>query len=76
VANINQNNFNEAKANRDHVDKEIRDTASWIDWAHGRIAEIARRSAELADQRCYANALFVKSLKDHSDALEVVRLLR
>ena len=49
VANINKANFDEAKANRDHVDKEIRDAVSWIDWAHGRLAEIARRSAELSD---------------------------
>ena len=49
VANINKANFDEAKANRDHVDKEIRDSVSWMDWAHGRLAEIARRSAELSD---------------------------
>lgn len=48
----------------------------WIDWAHGRLAEIDRKTEELQDQRCYANGLFVRSLSSHIDALEVVKLLK
>jgi uncharacterized protein YdiU (UPF0061 family) len=76
VANINKGNFDEAKEYRNHIDKEIGDSVNWINWAHGRLAEIARKTAELLDQRCYSNGLFVKSLKTHADALEVVKLLK
>lgn len=45
-------------------------------WAEGRLAEIERMTESLRESRCYANALFVKSLKDHGDALNVVNLLK
>jgi hypothetical protein len=52
------------------------DSINYVQWANNRLAEISRRSEELSDQRCYANALFVKAIKDHQEALEVVKLLK
>lgn len=58
------------------MEGEIRDNYAWISWAEGRLAEIDRRSESLGELRCYANALFVKSLADHEDAVNVVKLLQ
>ena len=76
VANINKVNWNNAKAYREDIEKQLVDSVNFVKWANGRLAEIARRSEALSDQRCYANALFVKAIKDHQEALAVVQLLK
>jgi len=76
VANINKQNWVDAKNYRENLEKQLTESFNWVKWANNRLAEIARRSEELSDQRCYANSLFVKAIKDHQDALEVVKLLK
>jgi len=63
VVDFNRRSFNEAKAHRDWVDSEIRDTLEFINWAHARIAELEKRSVDLQEMRCFSNGLFVRSIK-------------
>ncbi|KAM3131266.1 hypothetical protein pb186bvf_016584 [Paramecium bursaria] len=76
VAALNKKNLDNIAAVRADVEAQIKDTYGWINFAEGRLAEIARKSETLGELRCYANALFVKSLADHADALGVVQLLK
>jgi hypothetical protein len=63
VVDMNRRSFNDAKAHRDWVDSEIRDSSEFIEWAHARIAEISKRSIDLEEMRCFSNGLFVRSIK-------------
>jgi len=76
VANINKANWENARDYRENLEHQLIDSVNWVNWANNRLTEIARRSEELSDQRCYANSLFVKAISDHQDALEVVTLLK
>jgi len=57
------------------IETEISDTQAYLVWIINRRNAITKRLADLADQRCYSNMLFVKSLKEHKDALLVIDLL-
>lgn len=48
----------------------------YIQWIADRLSEIERKKEELSDARCYANALFVKALKEHKDAQHVIVFLK
>jgi hypothetical protein len=45
-------------------------------WITNRRNSINARRETLREHRCYANLMFVKALKEHDEALEVVRWLR
>ncbi|CAK71875.1 unnamed protein product (macronuclear) [Paramecium tetraurelia] len=75
VASLNKQQWERLGAVRTDVEAQVRDGYSWLAWAEARLAEIERRNAQLQDQRCWANGLFVKSLADHADAIAVVQLL-
>jgi hypothetical protein len=68
--------FSKTRAQREWVDNEYKNAGDYIVWAQGRIAEIDRRSTELEEFRCFSNGLFVRSIKQHQDALGVIRLLK
>ncbi|KAM3137452.1 hypothetical protein pb186bvf_010425 [Paramecium bursaria] len=76
VSLLNKKNYDNLAAVRADVEAQIRDTYGWLNFAEGRLAEIARKTESLQELRCYANALFVKSLADHQDAINVVQLLK
>jgi hypothetical protein len=76
VMDINRKTWQDAKDHRDWVDGEVKAAIDFINWAHGRIAEIDRRGVELEEMRCFSNGLFVRSIKQHQDALEVIRVLK
>jgi hypothetical protein len=44
VANINAGNVDNAKSVTARVENDIKDTHAWINWANGRLAEIAFRT--------------------------------
>jgi hypothetical protein len=58
------------------VKTELTDTVNYIAWIKSRKIEIARKLKTLGDQRCYSNAMFIKALKEHKDALDVIELLK
>lgn len=76
IRDANLQILNDAKAHTLFIETELNDTIAYIDWIHKRKQEIHDKLADLADQRCYANAMFVKALKEHMDGLRVIRLLR
>lgn len=45
-------------------------------WINQRRTAIHKREESLREQRCYANELFIKALKEHDEALQVIALLR
>lgn len=55
-----------------YVESEILDTVNYLEWIKNRRAAINKKLEELADARCYSNALFVKALKEHRDAIDVI----
>lgn len=68
--------FSKTKAQREWVDNEYKVAGDYITWAQGRLAEIDRRATELEEMRCFSNNLFVRSIKQHQDALAVIRVLK
>lgn len=68
--------FSKTKAQREWVDNEYKVAGDYINWAQGRLAEIDRRATELEEMRCFSNNLFVRSIKQHQDALAVIRVLK
>ncbi len=59
-----------------YVEAEILDTVNYLEWITKRRTDINNKLKQLADTRCYSNALFVKALKEHKDALDVIKLLK
>lgn len=66
----------EATAHREHIEEEIKITQEYLVWITNRRNEINRKREEFKEQRCYASLMFVKALKEHDEALEVIRWLR
>jgi len=45
-------------------------------WINNRRKEIHRKRTALQEHRCYANMMFVKALKEHDEALAVIKILK
>lgn len=45
-------------------------------WITNRRNALIEKKEKLREHRCYANLMFIKALKEHDEALEVVRWLR
>jgi hypothetical protein len=76
IADINKESGDAATAHRKYIEKEIADSRAYLQWIENRRVEIARREIELQDQRCYSAQIFVRSLKENSDAIAAIHLLR
>jgi len=76
IADSNKAVGDESTAHRKHIENEIQVTAEYLAWINNRRIDINKRRETLREQRCYANLMFVKALKEHDEALEVVRFLR
>jgi len=76
IADINKESGDAATAHRKYIEKEIADSRAYLQWIENRRVEIAAREIELQDQRCYSAQIFVRSLKENSDAIEAIHLLR
>ena len=73
---LNQQILANANANRVHFEQELKDTKTYLAWNEARREEIERKSESLADNQCYSNALFVRSIKQGQEALDVITLLK
>jgi len=60
----------------DFVDKEIQDSHNHIDWIDGRVSTLNTQREELAAGRCESNSIFVQTLREHTDAFEIIAWLR
>ncbi|CAD8049752.1 unnamed protein product [Paramecium sonneborni] len=76
VNELNQKAWASAKARREQIGIEYREATDYIAWATQRLADIDRRSIELQELRCFSNGLFVRAIKQHNDALGVIRVLK
>lgn len=38
--------------------------------------DLQKKRVELSEQRCVSNSMFIKSLKEHDEALAVIKMLR
>ncbi|CAD8134167.1 unnamed protein product [Paramecium octaurelia] len=76
VNELNQKAWASAKARREQIGVEYREATDYIAWATQRLADIDRRSVELQELRCFSNGLFVRAIKQHNDALGVIRVLK
>jgi hypothetical protein len=76
IADVNKESGDAATAHRKYIEKEIADSRAYLQWIENRRVEIAAREIELQDQRCYSAQIFVRSLKENSDAIEAINLLR
>lgn len=76
IADQNKQVGDDSTAHRKHIEAEIQSTQEYLVWNNNRKAEIVRKRDEYREQRCIANLMFIKSLKEHDEALEVVRWLK
>lgn len=76
IRNGNEATLKASVAHTAFVEAEIKDTEGVLNWIHNRVNEIDTRKEQLYDQRCYSNSMFVKSIKEHRDALTVLEELK
>ena len=76
IADSNKATGDDATNHRKHIEDEIQGTQEYLVWINNRRVEIHRKTQALQEHRCYANLAFVKALKEHDEALEVVRFLK
>jgi hypothetical protein len=76
IADANKASGDATTAHRKFIEQEIADTIAYIEWIGNRRIDIDRKQVELMDQRCYSNGIFVRALKEHSDALAAIDILR
>jgi len=76
VKSLNQKIADNAQTNRVHFEQELRETKTYLSWNEARQDEIHRKSESLLDNQCYSNQLFVRSLKQGQEALDVIALLK
>jgi len=76
IADANKAAGNEATDRRKWFENEIAVTQEYLVWINNRRKEIHRKRAELQEQRCVSSMMLVKALKEHDEALEVIRWLR
>jgi len=58
------------------LNEEINRTREYLIWIRARRVDLQKKRVELSEQRCVANAMFIKKLKEHDEALQVIKLLR
>jgi len=58
------------------IDDEITDTNNHISWIDARVETLTTPREELAAGRCESNAIFVQTLREHTDALAIIEWLR
>ncbi|CAD8164082.1 unnamed protein product [Paramecium pentaurelia] len=76
IKTLNQKLFQQSIENRAQFEQELSDTKNYLAWNEQRQDEINRKIQVLLDQQCLSNQLFVRSIKQNREALEVVRLLK
>ncbi|CAD8068654.1 unnamed protein product [Paramecium sonneborni] len=76
IKNLNQKLFQQSIENRAQFEQDLSDTKNYLAWNEQRQDEINRKIQVLLDQQCLSNQLFVRSIKQNREALEVVRLLK
>jgi len=67
--------FKDASGHRQWVETQLTDTKNYINWIVKRQTDVLNQLDELSEHRCYSNAMFVKALKEHSDAMKVIQAL-
>lgn len=58
------------------IEDEIRDTNNHLDWIANRVSTLHQQRIDLHNARCQANHVFIQSLREHRDALEVIEFLK
>ncbi|CAD8172650.1 unnamed protein product [Paramecium pentaurelia] len=76
IKSLNQKLFQQSIENRAQFEQELQDTKNYLAWNEQRQDEIARKIQVLLDEQCLSNQLFVRSIKQNREALEVVRVLK
>ena len=76
IADANKATGDEATNHRKHIEDEIQTTQEYLVWINNRRTEINRKREALREHRCYANMMFIKALKEHDEALEVIAWLK
>ncbi|CAD8107505.1 unnamed protein product [Paramecium primaurelia] len=76
IKSLNQKLFQQSIENRVQFEQELQDTKNYLAWNEQRQDEIARKIQVLLDEQCLSNQLFVRSIKQNREALEVVRVLK
>lgn len=76
IAESNKGTGDAATAQRKYFEAEIANTEATIAWIFSRRNDIRARQAELQDQRCFSNQIFVRGLADYTGSLEALDLLR
>lgn len=67
--------LNDASAHRNWVETQLNDAKNYIQWILKRQSDVLKQLDELSEHRCYSNAMFVKALKEHNDAIKVIASL-
>ncbi|CAD8186126.1 unnamed protein product [Paramecium octaurelia] len=76
IKSLNQKLFQQSVENRVLFEQELQDTKNYLAWNEQRQDEITRKINVLLDEQCLSNQLFVRSIKQNREALEVVRVLK
>ncbi|EGR27888.1 hypothetical protein IMG5_187320 [Ichthyophthirius multifiliis] len=76
IVTQNKQVLDDAISHRKFIEQEIQDTNDYLDFINNRRNTINKRREELESQRCASNAFFVKSLKEHDDAIKIIELLK
>ena len=67
--------LNDATSHRVWVETQLTDTKNYIQWILKRQNDVLNQLDELSEHRCYSNAMFIKALKEHNDAIKVIAAL-
>jgi hypothetical protein len=76
IADSNKQTGDASTAQRKYFEAEIAATEATLAWIASRRNDIRARQAELQDQRCFSNQIFVRGLADYTGSLEALDLLR
>jgi len=76
IATSNKATGDAATAQRKYFEAEIASTEASLAWIDSRRNDIRARQAELQDQRCFSNQIFVRGLADFTGSLQALDLLR
>jgi len=55
---------------------EITDTQNHLLWIQGRVDTLHNQREQLEAARCESNAIFIQSIREHQDALDIIEWLR
>ena len=75
VRDENQKVLNAAIEHTTFLTTEMKDTVTYLAWIETRFVTLADQKKQLAEDRCDANQMFVKAVKEHRDAEDVIELL-